>query len=515
MVGLVTVVAHIDEVVATIRTASSPADAREKLLAREWPATEILPYLRLIGEIGEVDAPDVYKLSETQVKAILDLRLHRLTALGREEIGDELKQLAEKIKEYLEILRSRARLYEVMREELIAIRDEFATPRRTEIDLEAGGDLDDEDLIQQEDMVVTVTHGGYIKRVPLSSYRAQRRGGKGRAGMATKDEDVLTTLFVANTHQPLLFFSSRGIVYRMKVWRLPLGTPQSRGKALVNLLPIEKDEIITTVMALPEDEAEWDKLHVIFATARGNVRRNLMSDFANVPSNGKIAIRFEEGVDDTLVGVMFAREDQDIFLAARSGKCIRFPVTDVRVFRGRTSTGVRGIRLAEGDEMISLSILEGWGDLTMEERDAYLRAAPWKNNGEGAEPTLPPERMDALAAREQFLLTITENGFGKRTSSFEYRKTGRGGQGITNIETSARNGGVVATGPVVPDDQIMLVTDQGKLIRTGVDEIRIAGRATQGVRIFRVDSEEQVVSVAKVNEVAEAEAEEDEPPAAP
>ncbi|MBK5921756.1 DNA gyrase subunit A [Rhodothalassium salexigens] len=504
MVGLVTAVANIDEVVATIRGSSSPAEARATLMARDWDAAEIVPYLRLTGEIAEdAPAPATYRLSETQVRAILELRLHRLTALGRDEIGKELEELAGRIREYLEILRSRAKLYEVLRAEMVAVRDEFATPRRTEIDLVAGGDFDEEDLIQQEDMVVTVTHAGYIKRVPLSTYRAQKRGGRGRSGMATKDEDFVTTLFVANTHQPLLFFTDLGRVYRLKVWRLPLGTPQARGKALVNLLPLDKGEIVTTVLALPQDEAEWETLNVMFATARGNVRRNLMSDFANVPSNGKIAIRFEDGTDDRLVGVMMTTPDQDVLLATAQGKCIRFPVDEVRVFKGRTSTGVRGMRLAEGDEVITVSILDSHGDLPREERDQYLRAAPWKQSD--AEPELSAERMAELAAREQFILTLTGQGFGKRTSAFEYRRTGRGGQGLWNVDSDEtkrqRIGPVVAVGPVHDGSQIMLMTDQGQVIRTGVDEIRIAGRATLGVRVFRVGDDERVVSAAKIDDV--------------
>ena len=494
-VGLVIAVSNIDEVVATIRGAASPAAAREALLARDWPAADILPYLELIAEMPPEGDRDVYRMSETQVKAILDLRLHRLTALGRDEIGQELEGLAEKIREYMAILQSRVRLYEVLREELVAVRDEFSTPRRSELSDEAIGDIDEEDLIAHEDMVVTVTHAGYIKRVPLDSYREQRRGGKGRAGMATRDEDVLTTIFVANTHQPMLFFSNYGQVYRLKVWKLPLGTPQARGKALVNLLPLGEGEFITNLMALPEDEDSWAEQNLIFATAVGNVRRNLLSDFRNVPSNGKIAIRFEDGVDDRLVGVMMAQAGDDILLAARSGKCIRFSVSDIRVFKGRTSTGVRGMRLAKGDRVISLSILNGQTAET-EERDAYLRAAPWK--GGEAEATLPAERIADMAAQEQFILTVTANGFGKRSSSYEYRTTGRGGQGIVNIVTSDRNGHVVTSGPVLDGDQLVLLTDKGKIIRIGIADIRIAGRNTQGVRLFRVDDDEQVVSVARI-----------------
>ena len=507
MVGLVIAVANIDEVVATIRGSSSPQEARDKLLAREWPAADVLPYLTLIGDADEGDAPATYTLSDTQVKAILDLRLHRLTALGRDEIGDELKGLAEQIRDYLDILQSRARLYELLRAELVAVRDAFANERRTEIDVTGAGDFEDEDLIQREDMVVTVTHSGYIKRVPLSAYRAQRRGGKGRAGMATREEDFLSTVFVANTHTPVLFFSTLGQVYKLKVWKLPLATPQGRGKAVINILPLAQGETITTIMPMPEDEAAWDDLHVMFATQRGNVRRNRLSDFTNVPSNGKIAIRFEDGSDDRLIGVSVCQEDQDVLLAAHGGKCIRFPVTDVRVFKGRTSTGVRGMKLADGDEVISLSVVSGQ-DVSVEERDAYLKAATWK--AEPAPAELPAERMTEMAAAEQFILTVTANGYGKRTSAYEYRTAGRGGQGIVNIETSERNGPVVGGGPIVETDQLMLITDQGKLIRIGVADIRIAGRATQGVTLFKVADGEHVVSVAKIDDVDGDEGEEEE-----
>ncbi|MFQ5347213.1 MAG: DNA gyrase subunit A [Rhodothalassiaceae bacterium] len=498
-IGLVIAVSNIDAVVAMIRGAPSPAAAREALLAREWDAKDIIDYLELVGEPPMPGSEGrVYRLSEAQVKAILDLRLHRLTALGRDEIGKELAELAERIRDYLDILRSRERLYGVLRDELVAVREAFATPRRTEISLEEYGSVDEEALIAREDMVVTVTHGGYIKRVPLDAYRAQRRGGKGRSAMATREEDVLTTVFVANTHQPLLFFSNYGQVYKLKVWKLPAATPQARGKALVNLLPLSEGETITSLMALPEDEEAWGALNVIFATETGKVRRNLLSDFVNVPSVGKIAIRFDEGSDDRLVGVMVAREEDDVLLAARQGKCIRFPVADVRVFKGRTSTGVRGIKLAPGDRVISLSILKGQ-DLSIEERDAYLRSAPWKGE-DAAPPELPPERMAELAAAEQFILTVTANGYGKRSSSYEYRTTGRGGQGIVNIVTSKRNGPVVASRIVSDGDQLMLLTNSGKIIRIGVENIRIAGRNTQGVTLFRVDEGEEVVSVAKISD---------------
>ncbi len=516
LIGLVIAVSNLDEVVALIRGAASPAAAREALMARDWPVGDILPYLALI-EAGEDMVGDealkadavAYRLSEAQVRAILDLRLHRLTGLGREEIGGELKTISERIAELLAILADRARLVAVLRDELQEMRDRFATPRRSEI--VTADDVDDEDLIAREDMVVTVTYSGWIKRVPLLAYRSQRRGGKGRQGMATKEEDTVTDLFVASTHAPVLFFSSAGKVYRMKVWRLPEGSPQAKGRAMANLLPLEPGETIQTVLALPEDPDEWSRLHLVFATARGQVRRNSMDAFANVPSNGKIAIRFEEGAGDRLVGVALAHESQDVLLAARSGKAIRFEVTAVREFQSRTSTGVRGMDLDPADEIISLSILRRVGTTT-EEREAYLRSAPWK-----AEPapldSLPPDRHAALAEAEQFILTVTANGYGKRSSAYEYRRTGRGGKGIVNIETSERNGPVVASFPVEPTEQIMLVTDQGKIIRMGVADIRIAGRATQGVTLLRVAEGERVVSTARIRDTGDGD--EDEVEAAP
>lgn len=510
MVGLVTAVANIDEVVAIIRGASSPAAAREALAARKWDPTEILPYLELIGEVGRLNEDGSFQLSEIQVKAILDLRLHRLTALGRDEIGGELEELAQKIREYLEILQSRVRLYEVLRGELDAVREEFGNDRRTEIDYTAVSGFDDEDLIAREDMVVTVTHTGYVKRVPLSTYRAQRRGGKGRSGMQTKEEDFLSTVFVADTHTPVLFFSDKGQVYKLKVWKLPLGTATSKGKPFINLLPLDQDEKIATILPLPENEDSWGELHVMFATAKGNVRRNRLSDFSNVMSNGKIAIRFADE-DDKLIGVQVCTEDDDVMLAAKGGRAIRFKATDVRLFAGRTSTGVRGMKFAEGDEVVSMCIINGT-DATTEERDAYLRAASWKS--EPGEKTLPDERMAALEASEQFILTATNNGFGKRTSSHEYRLTGRGGQGIWNVPSDARLrdqiGDVVIAVPITPDEQIMMVTDQGKLIRTPVHDVRIASRNTKGVTLFKVADDEHIVSVAKLQETEDEDGEEAE-----
>ncbi|MBL4837325.1 MAG: DNA gyrase subunit A [Kordiimonadaceae bacterium] len=498
MVGLVIAVANIDEVVAIIRGASSPADARESLASRKWAASDILPYLELIAETGCLNDDGTFQLSEIQVKAILDLRLHRLTALGRDEIGGELEELALKIREFLDILGSRVRLYEILRSELEAVQEEFGNDRKTEIDFSHVGSFEDEDLIAREDMVVTVTHSGYIKRVPLSTYRAQRRGGKGRAGMQTKDEDFLSTVFVADTHTPVLFFSNTGQVYKMKVWKLPLGSPTSKGKAVINLLPLKQDETIATILPLPEDESSWGELHVMFATAKGNVRRNRLSDFSNVMSNGKIAIRFSDD-DDKLIGVDVCTEDDDVILAAKGGRAIRFRSTDVRLFVGRTSTGVRGMKFAEGDAVVSMCIIKGT-DASTEERDAYLRAAPWK--AEPGEQVLSDDRMAELEALEQFIITATSNGFGKRTSSHEYRVTGRGGQGIWNVPSDARLreqiGEVVTAVPITTDEQLMMVTDQGKLIRTPVHDVRIASRNTKGVTLFKVAKNEHIVSVAKL-----------------
>jgi DNA gyrase subunit A len=395
-----------------------------------------------------------------------------------------------------------------MREELAAVRAEFATPRRTEIAGAADG-IEDEDLIEREDMVVTVTMQGYIKRTSLDTFRSQARGGKGRAGMATKDEDVVTELFVTSTHTPVLFFSTLGRVYRMKVWRLPEGGANTRGRPMINLLPLAEGETISTVLPLPEDEAEWGKLHVMFATAKGSVRRNSMDAFTNVPSNGKIAMKFEgEDEDDRLIGVALLDESDDVLLATRQGKAIRFAGDEVREFQSRNSTGVRGMRLADGDEVISLSILHKVGVRDQDEREDYLRHAPWK--GEDTEGTRKPREMDEdrfayLSEREQFILTVCANGYGKLSSAYEYRRTGRGGQGITNIDNIARNGLVVASFPATKADQLMLVTDQAKLIRMGLDSLRVIGRGSAGVRLFNVADNEHVVSAAKIGESDEEE----------
>lgn len=497
LLGLVVAVTNMDEVVRTIRGSASPAEARAALSSREWPVAEIAPYIKLVEAIETEIEGDTYQLSDVQVRAILELRLHRLTALGRDEIGKELSGLAENIAEYLAILGDTVKLYAVMREELEAVESEFATPRLCEITASWDG-LDDEDLMEREEMVVTVTHGGYIKRTPLATFRAQNRGGKGRAGMATKEEDAVTELFVTSTHTPVLFFSTHGKVYRMKVWKLPEGAPQTRGRPMVNLLPLAEGEAISTVLPLPEDEAEWGGLNVVFATAKGGVRRNSMDAFTNVPSNGKFAMRFEEGSDDRLIGVVLLNEDDDVLLASRHGKAIRFSADDIREFQSRTSTGVRGMKLKGDDEVISLSILHKVGTTT-EEREDYLRFAPWKADKEG-EPEMDAERFTLLHEQEQFILTICANGYGKMSSAYEYRRIGRGGQGVTNIDNIARNGPVVASFPATKDDQLMLVTDQAKMIRMPLTSLRVIGRGSSGVRLFNVDNNEHVVSAARIEE---------------
>lgn len=503
LLGLVVAVTNLDEVVKIIRGAANPAAAREALLRREWPIGDIAPYIKLVEAIepSAEQAGGTYRLSEVQVKAILDLRLHRLTALGRDEIGDELKELAAAIAEYLSILADRVKLYSVMRDELVLIREAYATPRLSEITAAADG-IDDEDLIERDDMVVTVTMDGYIKRTPLSTFRAQNRGGKGRAGMATKDEDVVTTMFVTSTHNPVLFFSTAGKVYRLKVWKLPEGGPATRGRPIVNLLPaLDQGETIQNVLPLPEDEAEWGKLSVVFATAKGNVRRNSMDAFANIPSNGKFAMRFDEDSADRLIGVALLESSDDVLLATRAGKAIRFAADEVREFTSRTSTGVRGMMLKGDDEVISLSILHRVGT-SSEEREEYVKFAPWKGDREG-EPAMSAERMAELTEREQFILTVCANGYGKLSSAYEYRRTGRGGQGITNIDNIARNGPVVASFPATRADQLMLVTDQAKLIRLPLESLRVIGRGSAGVRLFNVANEELVVSAVRLSDDGE------------
>ena len=509
LVGLAIAVENLDPVIELIRTAPNPQEAKDALLAKAWPAGEVEALVKLIDEPDRKVENGFYYLSEDQARAILDLKLQRLTGLERDKIHQELYGLGDEIKECLSILASREKLYNIMRDEFVAIKDEYATPRRTKIeDIEY--DTDIESLIQREEMVVTVTEAGYIKRVPLNAYKAQKRGGKGKSGMATKEEDFVTRLFVASTHTPVLFFSSKGQVYKMKVYKLPLGSPTSKGKPFINLLPLSDGENITTIMKLPENEDECKDMSIMFATSQGNVRRNSLMDFVNVQSNGKIAMKLDEG--DKLVNVRICTEEDDVMLAAKDGKCIRFPVTEVRMFVGRNSTGVRGIKLADGDEIISMSILKH-SDATSEERDEYGRAssalkriqsergvdAPVKFEELGVDTNiLPEDKYEAMKANEQFILTVTTTGYGKRTSSYEYRVTGRGGQGIANMEMSARNKEVASSFPIEDDNQIMMVTDGGKLIRMPVGDIRIAGRKTQGVILFRTADNERVVSVTKL-----------------
>ena len=466
LAGLMVALASIDEIIELIKRAPDTETARNELCARSWPAAEVEAFIALIDDPGHEVVDGEYRLSEAQARAILELRLQRLTGMEREKLADETRELAEKIADYLAILGSSERVDEVILEELEAARERLADDRRTEISDQLV-DQDDEDLIEREDMVVTVSHRGYIKRVPLSVYRAQRRGGKGRSGMKTRDEDFVTRLFVANTHTPILFFTSSGMVYQLKCYRLPEAAPQSLGKAMVNMLPIETGETINTVMPMPEDETSWDDLHVMFATASGNIRRNRLSDFTNIKRNGKIAMKLGEG--DELVGVAPCNESDDLLLATRHGKAIRFAVDAVRVFRGRDSTGVRGMKLLGADEVVSMSII------AEEER--------------------------------QFVLSVTENGYGKRTQVTDYRRTGRGGQGVANIETSERNGRVMASFTVYEEDQLMLVTNHGQVIRIRVhggegDSIRIAGRKTQGVRLFDVadNEDEKVVSAGLIRD---------------
>ena len=517
LVGLGIAVANIDDVIALIRKAPSPSEAKEQLMARDWPAKDMAPLLELIADPrSKISSSGTMRMSGEQAQAILDLRLQRLTALGRDEIGDDLKKIAGEIKEYLEILSSRTRIVDIIKGELDGIRTQYATPRLTEI-VDVEGEVDDEDLIQREDVVVTVSLKGYIKRVPLSTYRAQRRGGKGRSGMSTREEDVVTRLFMASTHTPVLFFSSRGMCYRMKVWRLPVGTPQSQGKALINLLPLAQGEVITSILTLPEDPAGWADLELMFATRKGNVRRNSLGDFESINRNGKIAMKLDEG--DSIIDVAICSVKDDVLLTSASGQCIRFSAEDVRLFKGRDSDGVRGIRLAEGNTLISMAILHHV-EATPAERAAYTkhatalrRALNVEDADVVAEPevdveaeavegdaNLTPERIAELAATEQFVLTISERGYGKRSSSYDYRISGRGGKGIAAMVVNERNGALIASFPIEDTDQLMLVTDGGQLIRCPVKDVRIAGRNTQGVRVFKTDSTEKVVSVERIRD---------------
>jgi DNA gyrase subunit A len=520
IVGLALAVANIDEVIALIRKAPNPATAREQLMERDWPAADVASLVALVADPRSVLSDgNTLRLTLEQAQAIMDLRLARLTALGREELGDEAKGLAEKIKDLLDILSSRARVQEIIKTELLEAREQFGVPRRTEI-LDVELEVEDEDLIAREDMVVTVTHGGYVKRTPLSDYRAQRRGGKGRSGMSMKEEDFVATLFVANTHAPLLFFSSDGMVYKSKTWRLPVGAPNTRGKALVNIFPLEEGVTITSVMALPEDESEWEKLDVMFATTSGTVRRNKLSDFVQVNRNGKIAMKLEG--EDQIVDVRLCTEADDVLLHTRKGRAIRFATTDVRVFRGRNSVGVRGVKLAKDDYVISMAILHHV-DVTTEEARAYLkhaaamrRAMAGAEEGEeveeisleeGEEAALSTDRIAELGGAEEFVLTVAADGIGKRSSAYEYRTMNRGGQGVAGHDLS-RGVPLAASFPVEDADQIMAVTDGGQLIRFPVDSVRIAGRATRGVTLLKPRAGESVVSVVRIAESGEDDAEE-------
>jgi DNA gyrase subunit A len=517
LVGLAVAVANIDEVIALIRAAPDVATAREQLMARDWPAKDVGPLVALIADPRHVLGDEnTLRLSEEQAKAILDLRLQRLTALGRDEIADEAAKLGAAIQDYLDILRSRGRVLAIVRAELEAVKTEFATPRRTEL-IEAEIEVEDEDLIERAEVAVTVTHAGYIKRTPLAEYRVQGRGGKGRTGMATREEDFVTHIFAASTHAPLVFFSSTGMAYRLKVWRLPEAHLQGRGKAMVNLLPLQQGERVTTVLPLPEDEAEWEKLNVVFATKSGDVRRNELSDFASINRNGKIAMKLAEG--DGIVGVQTCTEHDDILLTTRLGKCIRFAIGDVRVFKGRDSTGVRGIKLAAGDEVVSLSLLHH-SDASTAEARAYLKQAsaarraisgedgelavedPAEDDDIGEEATLTSERYAELGAKEQFVLAVSENGFGKRTSSFEYRVTGRGGSGIVAMDMGRKNTAIGAAFPVEETDDLMLISDAGTTIRVPVASVSIQRRGSGGVTVFRVEGGERVVAVERIEETS-------------
>ncbi len=517
LVGLAIAVENLDPVIELIKSAPTPQDAKDRLVATEWQAGTIEDWVKLIDEPDRKVVNGIYRLSDDQAKAILDLKLQRLTGLERDKIHDELVDLGDAIKEYLSILASREKLYGIMRDELVAVKDEYATPRLTKIeDIEYNQDI--ESLIQREEMVVTVTEAGYIKRVPLNTYKAQKRGGKGKSGMTTKEEDFVTRLFVASTHTPVLFFSNKGIVYKLKVYKLPLGSPTSKGKPFINLLPLDAGENITAIMKLPENEADCQNMSITFATAKGNIRRNSLMDFVNVQANGKIAMKLDDG--DKLINVALCDESNDIMLAAKSGKCIRFPVADLRVFVGRNSTGVRGIKLADKDEVISMSVLKHT-DATVEERDEYLKvsAAVKRMEAEagadvcispeqtGALQLLDTEKYNAMKEAEEFILTVTVTGYGKRSSAYEYRVTGRGGQGIANMEVSPRNKEVVSSFPIEAGKEIMMVTDGGKLIRMPVDDIRIAGRKTQGVILFRTAEDERVVSVTWLDADADADEE--------
>ncbi|WP_371135456.1 DNA gyrase subunit A [Frigidibacter sp.] len=511
--GLAVAVSNVDEVVRTIRASADAAEAREKLMTRRWPAHDIAEYIQLIDDPSHrMNEDGTYNLSETQARAILELRLQRLTALGVKEVTDELQELAAKIREYLEILASRERIMAIISDELREIRAQFAVPRRTEI-IDWAGDMDDEDLIEREDMVVTITSGGYIKRTPLAEFRSQRRGGKGLSSMATKEDDVVTTLFVANTHTQLLFFTTDGMVYSLKCWRLPLAGRVGRGKAIVNILPIAPGVSIAALMPVDEPEAEWDNLQVFFATSEGEVRRNALSDFANVKRNGKIAMKLPEGV--SLVNARICDANDDVMLVTAMGRAIRFPTTEVRVFKGRDSTGVRGIRLSEGDRVVSMSVIRHF-EADPAEREAYLKQrrlmagvvdeAEADEDEEAVEAgQLSPERYAEMSAAEDLILTITVRGAGKLSSSHGYPVRGRGGIGVKAMDGAMRGGQLVASFPVEITDQVMLATSTGQSIRVPVEQISFRSRSAGGVRVFDTAPGEEVVSVARVADQGEEE----------
>jgi DNA gyrase subunit A len=516
LLGIRIAVSNIDEIIRIIKSASNPNDAKDQLMEKSWSCSDIANLIKLVDDKAIIGADGKIHLTEAQAKAILEMRLQRLTAMEKDKLEADLTELSKEITEYIDILSSREKLLSILKSELLKVREDYATPRLTEI-IQSDFEYDMEDLIQKEDMVVTVTLSGYIKRVPLATYRAQKRGGKGRSGLSMRDEDILTQLFVGNTHTPMLFFSNIGQVYSLKLYKLPLGNPQSKGRPIVNLLPLKEGEVINNIMPMPENQEEWDNMHIMFATSKGNIRRNDLSDFKKIQANGKIAIRLDE--DDSLVNVMACSEDDHILLASRQGKAVRFPVNAVRVFRSRTSDGVRGMKLADGDKVISMTILHGI-KASMEEREAYLTIPVEKRleiakgdqefTAEELGVSLSKEQIIELAKAEEFILTISENGFGKRTSAYHYRITNRGGSGIVNMVLSAKTGDVVASMPANMNDEIMLITNNGKLIRCKLDSVRITGRSTSGVILFKTDKGERVVSASLIAETSEEEAQVEE-----
>jgi DNA gyrase subunit A len=515
LLGVRIAVSNIDEVIKIIRGASNPTSAKEQLMEKIWDCSSIASLIKLVDDKANIDENGKIQLTEIQAKAILEMRLQRLTAMEKDKLENDLGDLTKEIKEFVEILSSRDKLLFILKEELIRVRDEFSTPRRTDI-IEGEFNKDIEDLIQKEEMVVTVTHSGYIKRVPLVTYKAQKRGGKGRSGLSMRDEDITTKLFVGNTHTPLLFFSNLGQVYSLKLYKLPLGNPQSKGRPIVNILPLQKDEMITNVMPMPENQDDWDNMHIMFATAKGNIRRNDLSDFKKIQANGKIAIRMDE--DDSLINVMACNEDNHVLLASKMGKAIRFPVNAIRVFKSRTSDGVRGMKIADKDRVISMTILNGIKS-TIEEREAYLSIAfdsrqEIASGNHEFEPkdfdiNLSKEQIIEMAESEEFILTVAENGFGKRTSAYHYRITNRGGSGIVNMVLSEKTGRVVASMPAEMNDELMLITNNGKLIRCKLNSVRVTGRNTSGVILFKTEQNESVVSASLIAESSSEEKEDE------